>query len=243
MRYRQTYLITVLFLLFLVSESRAQFMGGLENFTVLDLKLAYSLPTGKYASVGGSDFESGYATSGLNISSGFRYMFNDYIGAGGSLNYCMHGYDKSARRQAIFLNDPSVTSAIVESTRYTNWTVTLGPALHKRFSEYLGLELKAEVGFMISTRPSQDFTISNANGTNSLTLDRISGTTFAYTLGGTLRYHATEVVALNLTVDFISGNPAYDYITYSAPNWIEIKGSQRISMVNLGLGVSYIVGY
>ena len=96
---------------------------------------------------------------------------------------------------------------------------------------------------MVSVRPSQDFSISNANGTTAIPLDRITGTSFAYNLGGILRYHATEVVALNLAVDFISANPAYEYIKYSAPNWIEISGSQKINILNIGLGVSYIVGY
>ena len=170
-------------------------------------------------------------------------MFNDFIGAGGSINYCLNGYDESARRKAIFEHDPTVTSAMVESTRYTNWSILVGPALHKRFSEKLGLELRAEVGVMLSIRPSQTFTITNINSTNSITLDRISGGAFAYSLGGILRFHASEVISLHLAADFLSGKPGYDYLTYNAPNWIEIKGSQQINVLNIGMGVSYIVGY
>ena len=221
----------------------SQLKGGLEDFKLLDIKIGYSIPVGNYASTGKDDFESGYAKPGLALGAGYYHMFRDAIGLGGSLGLNFHGYDAAARQRAIYENDPTVTEAFVEGSRYTNLTLTVGPVINARLSENLSFLLHIEAGAMLAFRPEQEFSITNQQGTNSLSLESITGTSFAANFGIAFRYHATERTGFSLFADYFYGNPKYDYLTYQFPNWIEIKGNQDVMFINVGMSLTYIIGY
>jgi len=238
------HLIYIVFLIFLYSHNgHAQFRGGLENFKLLNVKIGYSVPVGDYASTTGADSESGYATPGINLGLGYYYMFSDIIGLGGSLGLNFQGYDDSARTRTIYENDPTATSVVVESSNYTNLTLTVGPVINKRFSEEWSWLIRAEVGMLFTFRPEQEFKITDAQGTQSLNINGLVGTSYALYGGTAIRYHATETVAFSVFADYFYGAPKYDYLSYQSPNWIEIKGKQDIMYVNIGLELTFIVGY
>ena len=220
-----------------------QLRGGLEGFKLLDLKVGYSIPVGNYAATGKDDFESGYAEPGFALGGGYYHMFRDVIGLGGSFGLNFHGYDKAAKQKAIYDNDPTVTEAYVESSHYTNLSITVGPVVNARLSENMSFLLHLEAGVMFTFRPSQEFEITNQDGTNSLSLESITGTSLAANFGIAFRYHATERTGFSLYADYFYGNPKYDYLTYQYPNWIEIQGNQDIMYINVGMSLTYIIGY
>jgi len=237
-------LINIVLLIFLCSyQGQAQFKGGLENFKLLDVKLGYSIPVGDYASTTGNDSESGYATPGLNVGAGYYYMFSDIIGLGGSLGLNFQGYDASARTRTIYENDPSAISVTVESSNYTNMTLTVGPVINKRFSEEWSWLIRAEVGMLFTFRPEQEFTIVDSEGTQSLSINGLVGSSYALYGGTAIRYHASETVAFSVFADYFYGAPKYDYVSYQSSNWIEIKGKQDIMYLNIGLELTFIIGY
>jgi hypothetical protein len=221
----------------------AQFKGGLDNFTILDLRVGGSFPTGSFAQTGQSDLVSGYATPGFNASASAYQSFTDIFGLGGTFSYVINGYDENARRRAIYESNPSVTSVYVESTRYTTFTITGGPDFFIRFSENIGLHLKTEAGLLQTIRPAQRFEITESGNTSVINLDRYGGSSFAVYFGSAIRYHASETVGISLYADYLYGKPNFEYIQYSYPNWITIEGKQQISMINFGFCLSYIVGY
>jgi len=234
----------LIFLLsFLPLIGYAQLRGGLEDFKLLDIKIGYSIPVGDYASTGKNDFESGYAKPGLAVGAGYYHMFRDVIGLGGSVGLNFHGYDDAARQKAIYENDPTVTEASVEGSRYTNLSITVGPVINARLSENLSFLIHLEAGALLTFRPSQEFKITNQQGTNSLSLESITGTSFAANFGIAFRYHATERTGFSLYADYFYGNPKYDYLTYQFPNWVEIQGNQDVMYINVGMGLTYIIGY
>jgi len=236
--------LILFFLLFLLPLfGYTQLKGGLEDFKLLDIKVGYSIPVGNYAATGKNDFESGYAKPGLALGAGYYHMFRDVIGLGGSLGLNFNGYDDTARQKAIYDNDPTVTEAFVEGSRYTNLTITVGPVFNARFSENLSFLLHLEAGAMFTFRPQQVFEITNQQGTNTLSLESITGTSFAANIGIAFRYHATERTGFSIFADYFYGNPKYDYLTYQFPNWVEIKGNQDVMYINVGMSLTYIIGY
>jgi len=235
--------ILVFLMIMVSSASNAQLKGGLENFKLIDIKVGYSIPVGNYASTGKNDFESGYAKPGLSIEAGYYNMFTDVIGLGASLGINFHGYDASARRRAIYDNDPTVIEAHVEGSRYTNITITVGPEINARLSEELSMVFNVEAGGLFTFRPQQEIDITNQQGNTHVVLESISGTSFALNFGMAFRYHATERTGFSIFSDFFYGKPKYDYLTYQFPNWIEIKGKQDVMFVNVGMSLTYIIGY
>ena len=236
-------LILLILLILIPAFGFAQLRGGLEDFKLLDIKIGYSIPVGNYASTGKNDFESGYAKPGIALGAGYYHMFRDVIGLGGSLGLNFHGYDAAARQRAIYENDPTVTEAFVEGSSYTNLTLTVGPVINARLSENLSLIFHLEAGAMFTFRPEQEFRITNQQGTNTLSLESITGTSFAANFGIEFRYHATERTGFSIFADYFYGNPKYDYLTYQFPNWVEIKGNQEVMYVNIGMSLTYIIGY
>jgi hypothetical protein len=131
----------------------------------------------------------------------------------------------------------------VESSKYTNLTLTVGPTVNARISEDLGIIFNVELGGLFTFRPKQMFTITNQQGTNTLELESISGTSFAIKSGMAIRYHATERTAFSIFGMYFFGKPEYDYLTYQFPNWVEIKGKQDVMFLNMGMSLTYIIGY
>lgn len=220
-----------------------QLRGGLEDFKLLDVKIGYSIPVGNYAPKSKNDFESGYAKPGLALGAGYYNMFRDVIGMGGSLGLNFHGYDEAAMQKAIYDNDPTVTEVYVEDSRYTNLSITVGPVINARLSENLSFLIHLEAGALFTFKPSQEFEITNQQGTNSLSLESITGTSFAANFGVAFRYHATERTGFSLYADYFYGHPKYDYLTYQFPNWVEIQGNQDVMYINVGMSLTYIIGY
>ena len=58
-----------------------------------------------------------------------------------------------------------------------------------------------------------------------------------------LQYNPSERVAIAMYMDVTRGKPEFDYVTYNAPNWTQIQGTQDIILIGLGGQLTYIIGY
>ncbi|MFC2124844.1 hypothetical protein ACFLU5_08540, partial [Bacteroidota bacterium] len=162
---------------------------------------------------------------------------------GGSLGLNLNGYDEDERKRTIFSNNPEVTDATINATRYTSINFTGGIKLHKRFSESISFIIRGEAGLFWIIRPEIYAYARWDGGEDEITLEQFSGTSFCLIGGANLQYNPSERVAVSLYTDVILGNPEFDFVTYVYPQWTLIQGTQDVIIVGFGLQLTYIVGY
>ena len=155
----------------------------------------------------------------------------------------LNGYDEDARKRTIFSNNPEVIDAAVSATKYTNISFSGGIKLHKRFSQSISFIIRGEVGLFWTIRPEIYAYARWDGGEDEITLERFSGTSFCFLGGANLQYNPSERVAVSLYTDLTVGHPEFDFLTYIYPQWTRIQGTQDITIVNLGVQLTYIIGY
>lgn len=231
-------------LLILPATSRSQ-----EGEVYVSMAGGASIPLSDYAATDFDDPSSGFARTGGNFAINFGYRMNEYLSVTGLLSGSVNRFDY------IKLQD-WFTENYKESLPDTRWLVEskswgLGGLMAGLTGSLplspnkLFLDARILGGFTYVYSPAVSITgLEDGEDDLRVYIDQYSAISWALDFGAGFRYNRTRKQYFTLYADYLLANPKYTNVQIQN-NDIDLQRetsfSQRISAVNITLGIGYIV--
>ncbi len=197
----------------------------------------YTVPVGNFAESDLNNKESGYAQNGYNFSFEMSYYFSDFIGIGADLRFNNCNFNSGFFNGLLkerFKNE--VDTIGLSSGNYNLHNFLIGPILKVNIGDYVSIYGKTFIGVMSAYRPSQTLVYQFYGQTlvSKSTIGKYTGT-FAYNFGAGALFKLSSRFGLNLSADYIAGNPTFE--TYDYKTLENVKNKQAIAYFNYNAGV------
>ena len=208
-----------------------------------------SIPLLDYAAVDFSDPSSGFARTGGNFAINFGYRLNQYLSVTGLLSGSVNRFDYVELQNWL-------TDYYKESLPDTRWLVeTKSWGLGGLMAGITGslplspnkifLDGRLLGGFTYVYSPAMSVTGLEDNEEDLiLYIDQYSAISWAIDLGAGFRYHRSRNQSFTLYADYLLANPQYNNVSIQDNDpelQRETSFTQRVSAVNITLGIGYIV--
>jgi hypothetical protein len=203
----------------------------------LSITGGYTVPVGNFAESDLNNSESGYAQKGYNFSFEMSFYFNDFFGVGANLRFSSCNFNSKFFNDKLkerFKND--VDTINLTSSNYHLQNFLFGPYFKLDIGEYVAIYGKTFIGVMSTYRPNQ-IIVYRPYGEAMITKETLGKYTgsFAYNFGAGALFKLNSRLGLNVTADYIAGNPTFE--TYNFKTLETVKKKQPIAYFNYNAGV------
>jgi len=204
----------------------------------LSISLGYTNPLGDFAKSELVDESSGFAKSGYNFSFEMMLFINDFVGFGANLRFNNCKYDSELFN--LLLDDlfqDQFDSIQLSSGNYNLHNFLFGPYVKKDIGDFVSIYAKTFIGVMTTYRPDQKLDYRTTQLAPSQTLEttgELSGS-FAYNFGAGVLFKFNKKLGINISADYIAGNPKFEDFDYS--ELTIVKKKQSISYFNYNAGL------
>jgi len=224
--------LSALFILFLFGISI-----GHSQEKYLSITGGATIPVGNFGESDTSNTESGYAQKGYNFNFGMSFYFNDIIGLGADLRFNNCNFNSAVFNDMLedrFKNQ--VDTINLSSGNYNLHNFLIGPIIKANFGEKISIYGKVYIGVLSAYRPSQTL-VYQEYGKELITKATIGKYTgaFAYNFGAGVMFKLTDRLGLNISADYIAGNPTFETYDYRTLDYVQKK--QEIAYLNYNAGV------
>lgn len=241
-------LLIISFSLFLISlYSHAQ-LGEV----YVSLGGGVSLPTGDFAAI---EFpmdstRAGFAKPGGNFNVTFGYRISEYFSLTGMLNGSVNRFDYiqlQDRLNSIYSEDLPETTWIVETKSWGTGGLQLGVMASLPLSRNtLYLDGRVLGGFSYVYSPEINaLGMEDGNEVHRIFYDQTSAVSWTLDFGAGFRYHRNRSQYFTLYADYVMSDPHFSNVentwTYPEEGQETISYSQKITAVNISLGLGYII--
>ncbi|RZL48580.1 MAG: hypothetical protein EOP00_08950 [Pedobacter sp.] len=219
--------------------SFAMVVSAQSSKSSLFLNLGPSIPTGDFSSTNSADEKAGLATTGFYFDLGYEYQFAKNVGAFAMFNLRTNGIAKDALNYSL----PTGSGGSMSITA-TSWNMsTILGGLSQSFpivkDEKFSIGFREAVGVQFTSSPELNINYNIPGiGASNNKQESSDATSFSYLLGLNLKYQINKRFGLKLNADYQSSNPKFTVITYPADAPVENETAQKISSLNLGLGLT-----
>ncbi|TKC10015.1 hypothetical protein FA048_07345 [Pedobacter polaris] len=206
------------------------------------IELGPSIPTGDFASKVASDEKAGLATTGFYFDLGYQYQFSKNVGAIAMFNWRINGIDKQALNYSLPTGSGGSMSVTTTTWRMASILGGLNQSFPLIKNEKLSIEFRELAGVQFSSSPEINVSYNIPGvGSSSGKQESSNATSFSYLLGLGFKYKLSNSLGLRLNADYHSSNPKFTVITYPADAPVEHKSEQKISTINVGVGL--VIGF
>lgn len=237
----QAILIIVLALLYTIIPAGAV---AQEGEVYVSIGGGVSIPLADYAKSDFDEESSGFAKPGGNFNINFGYRLNEYLSLTGLLDGCVNRLDYIKMQDQLTESMPD-KSWVVESKNWGLGGLMIGatgslPLVTNR----LFIELRALGGFLYVNSPARYIT-GTEDGAEDIKIDteQYSSLSWSLDFGAGLRYNRSRNQYFILYADYMLAHPYYTGVQTVSNidfEW-EDAFSQKISTINISLGIGYIV--
>jgi hypothetical protein len=216
-----------------ITEDRKGYIG---------ISVGPAIPVGSFASKNTDNSKAGFASTGAIFDVSFAYKLKKNIG----LAALLRGQYNPVNVQPLA---DKMNGQISGASAYTNgdgWSsggVMAGlysahPLNHK--ATFI-LELKTLAGFMNTTSPQIDMTISSPEGSGWVKQHSATATSFAYLFNAGLRFNTGKRIAFTLNADYSDYMPNFKNVqmTSSAGSQESNNMTQGIQTINISAGIAF----
>jgi hypothetical protein len=216
-----------------ITEDRKGYIG---------ISVGPSIPVGSFASKNTDNSKAGLATTGAIFDVSFAYKLKKNIG----LAALLRGQYNPVNVQPLA---DKMNSQMSGASAYTNgdgWSS--GGVMAGLYSAYplnhkatFILELKTLAGFMNTTSPQIDMTISSPEGSGWVKQHSATATSFSYLFNAGLRFNTGKRIAFTLNADYSDYTPNFKNVqmTSSAGTQESNNMTQDIQTINISAGIAF----
>ena len=219
-----------------------------EGEVYVSINAGISIPLLDYAE---SDFDnesSGFANTGAGLKIDFGYGLNDYLSLSGMFIGGVNRFDYIELRDWLTENFATTlpnTQWVVESKSWGLGGLLVGVKAHLPLvTNQLFLEASAMGGFIYVYSPARYITgVTVGEEDIMITTEQYASPSWALDGGIGLRYKRTRTQYFILSADYLIGNPYYSGVETTSSIGLEAADSfsQRVSTINIMLGLGYII--
>lgn len=216
-----------------ITEDRKGYIG---------ISVGPAIPVGGFASKNTDNSKAGLATTGAIFDVSFGYKLKKNIGIAALLR----GQYNPVNVQSLadkMNSQISGASAYVKGDGWSSGGVMAGiysthPLNHKATIIF---ELKTLVGFMNTTSPQIDMTISSPEGSGWVKQHSATATSFSYLFNAGLRFNTGKRIAFILNADYTDYTPNFKnvQITSSQGTSQNENIKQEIQTINISAGIAF----
>jgi hypothetical protein len=206
----------------------------------IGVSLGSSIPLGDYSSKDADNETAGWANPGAVFDVSFGYK----LGAG-KVGLCA-----LLRGQANYVDAQSYANALASQVAGVNWSVQggywgMGGFLFGGFgslqvSETVLFEPRVMLGFLNASNPEITISVSGPGGSYWIKQNSTSARSFAYLVGGGLRFNIGKRMSLLTNLDYMAAQPEFINVQLldSDGNLSSDSWSQEIVTLNLSAGLA-----
>ncbi len=203
----------------------------------LSITGGYTIPVGNFGESDTSNTESGYAQKGYNFNFEMSFYFNDILGLGADLRFNNCNFNSAIFNDLLeerFKNE--VDTINLTSGNYNLHNFLIGPIIKVNLGEKISIYGKVFIGVLSAYRPSQTlvYRFYGQELTTKATIGKYTGA-FAYNFGAGVMFKLTNRFGLNISADYIAGNPTFETYDYRTLDYVQKK--QEIAYLNYNAGV------
>jgi len=191
-----------------------------------------------FASTSASNSKAGYAGAGAVIDITFATTFGGHFGIAATLRGTANSVQAEALAQD--MADALGTNVKLEVEPWSLGALLVGPYGNWPLGEVLSIEAKALIGYAQASSPR--LKLSHLDG-GGLLADQLSAnaTTFAYALGGGLKFNVSTRLCLLTGVDYLAASAEFTDVQIKSGSGSTTRTSfkQPYSMINVVVALAY----
>ena len=245
-------LLSLSFLLLVFFSATAQKQKVLDNLNKDQTKgwvgfsAGPSFPIGAIANTNPSDSTSGFAKTGAHLNLNIGYQISGPVGICVILHSTANPINADAYSKALSQALPSGINGSFEIKPWQMSGILAGPYFKLPSYGASSFHLRALVGYANVRNPETKIILSKY-GYQSLVATKESNEfmAFSYSLGGAANVKLNKFIQIMLNFDFLTATPTIKDLktTFSngAPYYISTAYDQPYSVINITLGIAYIV--
>lgn len=204
----------------------------------LSISLGYTNPIGDFANTELIDESSGFAINGYNFSFEMMLYINDFVGFGANLRFNKCNFDSDLFNVLLTEQSQEMVDSIgLTSGNYNLHNFLFGPYIKVNIGDFISVYAKTFIGVMTTYRPNQilEYRLPQSELLQTLeTVEEFSGS-FAHNFGVGVLVKFNGKLGLNISADYIAGNPKYEDFDYS--ELVVIEKQRPISYLNYNAGL------
>jgi hypothetical protein len=196
-----------------------------------------SFPVGGFANKDLADESAGAATTGAIFDISFAYKLGKNFGLSALLRGQANPIDnKDIEKQLNQTGD----SWNVDKTVWSSGGILFGGYGSFPISSKVSFDTRAMIGVMNTACPELNVTLEGTGGEVWINQSSVSAASFAYLIGGGIKYDVGKKICLLVNIDYLSSKPEFTDVEItssdgSAPQIATV--SQSIGTINVGFGV------
>jgi opacity protein-like surface antigen len=190
-----------------------------------------SFPIADFGNKFSDNPKAGLAKLGAFLAVEYDYQLAKDIYLTGRLSGSIHGIDFE-------YGAPTGSSLNMSTTNWKNANLFAGFSYMPQLTNRLNFIARAIGGYQYTSSPEVKINISGSfNG--SSTQESVGASSFGMLFGLGFNYEVTSDIGLRIIADYGNANPKFEVTQSSGNVATSAPSSQKIEMVNLGVGISF----
>lgn len=211
--------------------------SGEEKKGYINLSMGPSIPLGSFGSTDLSDDNSGYANVGFNLQLiNFGYKFSKHLG----MAVMWSGSSFNIDKDAVLANSGLETAFSVDATPYSYGSILAGVLVSMPQGDF-EFDFRGLIGLGYGISPEIKYNGYDLQGEYAiLKQDKSESFALAYDLGIGTRYNVSDLINLNLFVDYMGFKPEFSVDLYGNKTLIGTsKFDQPMNHLTITLGFGF----
>lgn len=215
---------------------------GRPDGMVISASFGRGTPIGDFGSQDINNQGSGLAYSGNMVSVSASYMANEFIGFGAVFRYQSFPFNTVVYADAISQLVPGVeVSCTAEHWKLSGFFARLLLSAPVSSTGEWKLDVMAQAGMPFYTYPLITTELTGSGGSLYVTESAQPGRAITFLGGGQLVYRASDMLALHVQADYITGRPGFMITASGGGSNFSSTYVQDVDALTFGIGISVIV--